>query len=74
MLSWIARNILWFMTRCVVTLACMWTIQNIMHQEGYHIAFQNILYGGVAVIVAVRFWMPRTVPDKSANKEITWVG
>ena len=73
MFSWFARHALWFVIRCVVTLLCMWTVQAIMHQEGYHIEFQNILYGGAAIIVAVRFWMPRAEPDKPP-KETAWGG
>ena len=74
MLSWIGRHIVWFIIRCVVTLACMWTVQNILHQEGYYISFQTLLTGGVAIIVAVRFWMPRATPDNPTTTETTWVG
>ncbi len=55
MLRWIG----WTLIRIVVTLACVWTVWNIVHHEGYYIPYTTMLAGAVATIVAVRFWMPK---------------
>lgn len=58
MLRWIINNIVWFSIRLVVTLACIFTIQNVIHQEGYLIPYKILLVGAICLIVGVRLWMP----------------
>jgi hypothetical protein len=49
----------WYCIRIVVTLAVVWTIQNVIHKDGYYVNFDTLLICAVLVIVGVRFWMPR---------------
>lgn len=53
------QTAIWYTIRIVVTLACVWTIQNVIHKEGYYIKFDTLLIVAVCVIIGVRFWMPR---------------
>lgn len=54
MFTWVG----WFLIRVLITLACVFTVWNIIHAEGYLISFPTMLAGAVATIVGVRFWMP----------------
>lgn len=58
MIQWALHRIGWFTIRIAVTLACIWTIQNVIHTEGYLIPFKVLLVGAVCLIVGVRMWMP----------------
>ncbi len=53
------NTIKWYCIRIVVTLLCVWTIQNVVHKDGYYIKFNTLLICAALVIVGVRFWMPR---------------
>ncbi len=54
MLRWFG----WTLIRLLVTFACIFTVQNIIHQEGYLISLPILLAASAAVIVGVRIWMP----------------
>jgi hypothetical protein len=73
MLEWMIKHVVWFCIRCAVTLVCIWTIQNIIHQEGYYIEFKLLLVSAVCLIVGVRMWMPspekETVGSSNRKKE-----
>lgn len=58
MFSWALHKIGWFMLRVAVTLACMWTIKNVAHHEGYYIDYHVLVVSAVCLIVGVRMWMP----------------
>lgn len=49
----------WYAIRIVVTLAVVWTIQNVIHKDGYYVNFDTLLICAILVIIGVRFWMPR---------------
>lgn len=58
MLQWAIKHIGWLAIRITVTLAGVWTMQNLIHKEGYLIDFRILLVGAICLIVMVRFWMP----------------
>jgi hypothetical protein len=58
MLAWMMRWVIWIAIRVAVTLACILTIQNVIHAEGYRVEFFTLVISAVCVIVAVRMWMP----------------
>jgi hypothetical protein len=58
MIGWMTGWVWWFTWRTAVSLACMWTIQNVIHQEGYYIDFHVLLVAGVCAVVGIRVWMP----------------
>lgn len=58
MWKWAAHHVFWFITRVVITLAGVFTIQNLIHREGYSIDFHILLVGAICLIVCVRLWMP----------------
>jgi hypothetical protein len=76
MIAWAMKHIGWFIIRLVVTLACMFTIKNAAHHEGYYIDYNVLLVCTVCLIIGVRFWMPtcRCNQHKQSNKETTWGG
>lgn len=64
MLEWIIKWVVWLAIRATVTLACMITIQTVIHNEGYYIEFHVLLVCAVCLIVGVRMWMPSGKEDK----------
>lgn len=58
MLQWMAYWVWWFGWRGVVTFACMFTIQNVIHQEGYFIEWKTMTVATLCAIVGLRIWMP----------------
>lgn len=48
----------WLTIRVLVTLACVWTIQNIIYRDGYHVEFKTLIVAAIVIIVGVRMWMP----------------
>lgn len=50
--------LVWFLIRCAVTLGCVWTLQNIIHREGYRAEFGTLLLAAIVTIVCIRFWIP----------------
>lgn len=49
----------WYAIRVIITLAGVWTIQNVIHRDGYYVRFDTLLIAAVVIIIGVRFWMPR---------------
>jgi hypothetical protein len=64
MIAWAMRWIVWFTIRAVVTLACVWTVQNLIVREGYRAEFDTLLFSAIVTIIAVRMWMPSCKQDK----------
>jgi hypothetical protein len=60
MIGWMASWVWWISWRLAASLACLWTIQNVIHQEGYFIEYRTLLVAGICIIVGVRIWMPAT--------------
>lgn len=58
MLGWMMGWVWWFTWRLAVSAACLFTIQNVIHQEGYYIENRVLLVAGICVVVGVRIWMP----------------
>jgi hypothetical protein len=58
MIAWMAHWVMWFALRAVVTLVCIYSIQNLIHQEGYRVEFSTLLLASICAIVAIRMWMP----------------
>jgi len=58
MIGWMAYWVWWFTWRAAISLACLYTIQNVIHQEGYYIEWKTLVVSGICVILGVRFWMP----------------
>lgn len=71
MFKWVLHHVGWFTVRCVVTLACVWTVSNVIAYEGYRVAYKDLLICAVCLIVLMRFWMPRPY-EKKKEKETTW--
>lgn len=67
MIAWMASWVWWFAWRLVVTLACLWTVQNVIHQEGYYIEMKILMVAALCMIVGVRVWMPSI---KEKNNDI----
>lgn len=64
MMGWV-----WYATwRLAVSLACLLTIQNVIHQEGYRVEFSTLLVTGACAILGIRIWMPFT-KEKSLSDE-----
>lgn len=57
MFAWMMRWVIWFAIRIAVTLACIVTLQNVIHAEGYRVEFYTLVIAAVCVIVAVRMWV-----------------
>lgn len=68
MIQWALRHIVWFTIRVVVTLACIWTLQNVIHREGYLVPYSTLLVGAVCLIVGVRMWMPSYKENDHGSK------
>lgn len=64
MLGWMIGWVWWFAWRLAVSGVCLWTIQNVIHQEGYYIEFRTLLVTGVCAVVGIRFWMPSSKSTK----------
>jgi hypothetical protein len=58
MIQWMAYWLWWLGWRSALTGACMYTLQNVIHQEGYRIDWQTMFIGTLCAIVGLRFWMP----------------
>ncbi len=58
MIAWMISWIWWATWRLAVSLACLLTIQNVIHQEGYRVEFSTLLITGACAIVGIRIWMP----------------
>lgn len=58
MIQWMAYWVWWFGWRSAVTFACMFTIQNVIHQEGYFIEWKTLAVATLCSIVGLRIWMP----------------
>jgi uncharacterized membrane protein len=67
MIAWMARWVVWFAIRVVVTLACIYSIQNIIHQEGYRVEFTTLLLASICAIIAIRMWMPSSKESEKIN-------
>lgn len=68
MIAWMASWVWWFAWRLAVTLACLWTVQNVIHQEGYYIEYRVLVVAALCVIVGVRVWMPSNKENKDDNR------
>lgn len=67
MIQWAAHHAGWFLIRVVVTLACIWTVNNVIAEEGYRVAYTDLTICAVALIVLMRFWMPRPYVKEDPN-------
>lgn len=67
MLNWIIANIVGFIWRIAVTLACILTIQNVSKISGYSIEFHTLLVAAICLIVNIKIWSP---PFRSNKKEV----
>lgn len=56
MLQWMLYWVWWIGWRIVVSLACMYTLQHLMHEEGYYVSMTNMLSMGAVMVVAIRIW------------------
>lgn len=45
--------------RIIVTLGCILTLQTVIQSQGYRANFGSLVIAAIAVIIGVRFWMPR---------------
>jgi len=52
MLRWIG----WTAIRCVITLACTYTLNTVIYAEGYSIPFNTLLVGMVMLVIMIKFW------------------
>jgi len=72
MFRWALHHLVWFSIRIVVTLACVWTVNNVIAYEGYRVEYRDLLICAACLIVLMRFWMPRPYEKKKETKETTW--
>ena len=73
MLYWISRWGFWFGSRCAVTLACIYTLQNLLHYEGYFVEFKILTLGAAMLIIGVGVWM-RPPSKEKPKQDISWSG
>ena len=50
------RWLIWFAIRIVFTIACMFTMQNIIGKLGYTIPSSTMIVSSVIIILAIRMW------------------
>lgn len=48
----------WAAVRVFITLACLYTIQTVIHWHGYWIPFSHLMLVGAAALIAVRMMSP----------------
>lgn len=71
MLAWAIRWIVWFVVRLMCSLACLFTIQFMVKEQGYYIPTKTLMVVGALLIVGVRVWM--NAPSlKNNEKDISW--
>lgn len=68
MLEWMIGRVWWATWRLAVSLVCLLTIQNVIHQEGYRVEFSTLLVTGACAILGIRIWMP-FAKEKSLSDE-----
>jgi predicted MFS family arabinose efflux permease len=68
MIRWMTAWVWWATWRLAVSLACLLTIQNVIHQEGYRVEFSTLLVTGACAILGIRIWMPSS-KEKSPQNE-----
>jgi len=65
MIGWMMGWVWWFTWRLVVSGVCLFTIQNVIHQEGYYIENKTLIVAGLCAVLAIRIWMPSAKQPKS---------
>ena len=71
MVEWFSRWVWWIASRCMVTLVCIFVLQDLLHQEGYFIPFKTLVVGATALIVGVYVWM-RGPRQPKPKLEMVW--
>lgn len=67
MLAWMTQFIVWTSLRLIATWGCLYTLQHVLREEGYHINDKSLLIIAVIFIVGVKAW----APDNSCQCEKT---
>lgn len=73
MIRWAVHHITWFAIRLAVTAACIFTVNNVIAEEGYRVAYKDLSLCAACLIVMMRFWLPRPY-EKKETKESSWGG
>lgn len=55
--KWMIKHVGWFVIRCILTCVLVYTIQNVIHKQGYYINFNVLLICAIAIIVGVGIWI-----------------
>ena len=55
MWNWIGWNVL----RVAATLACAWTLTNVIQAEGYRVEYATMLLAAAMVVIMIGLWSPR---------------
>jgi hypothetical protein len=58
MLKWIVANIVGFVWRAAITLACIFTLQNIIQHSGYRVEFHTLFVAAICLIICIKIWGP----------------
>lgn len=69
MIGWMMGWVWWFAWRLAVTGVCLWTIQNVIHREGYFIDSSTLVVAGLCAILGIRVWMPSGKQPKSLEEK-----
>lgn len=70
MISWISNRIVWFISRLMITLACILTVYHLINQTTpYKVSFDLLVIVSACVIIAVRFWIPTCNCHKKGENE-----
>jgi hypothetical protein len=69
MVAWMMERVWWFAWRLAVSGVCLWTIQNVIHQEGYYVETKTLLVAGACAILGIRIWMPSAKQPKSLEEK-----
>lgn len=55
MINWIG----WTVLRITATLACAWTMTNVIQSEGYRVEYATMLLGAAMLIILIGLWSPK---------------
>lgn len=50
-------RLFWILGKVAVTLACIITLQNLIHNEGFYIPLQTLIIMSVLAIIGMKLWV-----------------
>jgi hypothetical protein len=56
MIVWAWRWFCWLFVRVVITGALLFTLQTVLHSQGYWISTNNLVISAALIIIGIRCW------------------